>query len=150
MCIQQVMKLFFYLIFSNLSKQQTINVMIPRHFSGALFLCLFIQTSLFSFQNGYTGVWEFTDTDGSAYLVHIAENHTLASTYAKGDHTIVPQEGYWRLSGKELHIIYKNGLMDILRSTKNGYSRTSYESGAIADKKGGKTYTVFKTGRKSI
>lgn len=117
---------------------------------GALFTCLFTQTSLFSFQNSYTGVWEFTDTDDATYLAHIAENNTITTTYAKGENTIIPQEGYWRTNGNELHILYNNGWMDVLRSTKNGYSRTAYAPNEATDKKGGKTSVAFKTGRKSI
>lgn len=129
---------------------QSIKTMKLTHFIGALIMCLLTPASLFSFQSSFTGIWEFSDEDGDTFLVQIAENNRVISNYAKGDNAIIPEEGYWRLSGNELHILYNNGWMDILRSTKNGYSKTAYKPGETADKKGGKTSVAFKTGRKTI
>lgn len=120
------------------------------HFIGALIMCLLTPLSLFSYQNSFTGVWEFTDESGDSFLVHVAEDHSVITTYAQGDNAIIPQEGYWRTNGNELHILYNHGGMDVLRSTKNGYSKTTYQSGEAVDKKGGKPSVAFKTGRKSI
>lgn len=129
---------------------QSIKTMKFTYFIGAMIMCFFTPISLFSFQNSFTGIWEFTDEDEETFLVQIAENNSVVSTYAKGDNTIIPEEGFWRTSGNELHIMYNNGWMDILRSTKNGHSKTAYKPGETADKKGGKTTVAFKTGRKSI
>lgn len=129
---------------------QSIKTMKLTHFIGALIMCLLSPVSLFSFQNSFTGIWEFSDEDGDTFLVQIAEDNRVISNYAKGDNAIIPEEGYWHLSGNELHILYNNGWMDILRSTKNGYSKTAYKPGETAEKKGGKTSVAFKTGRKTI
>lgn len=119
-------------------------------FIGALIMCLFSPLSLFSFQNSFTGIWEFSDEDGDTFLVQIAEDHTVRSNYAKGENAIVPEKGFWRVSGNELQILYNNGWMDILRSTKSGYNKTAFRPGEPTDKKGGTTTVAFKTGRKTI
>jgi hypothetical protein len=150
MCGHKSSSLVLTLIFSNLYLQQSTKIMKSHLFIGALIMCLFTSLPLFSFQNGFTGIWEFSDEDRDTFLVQIAEDHTVSSTYAKGKNTIVPKKGFWRVNGNELHILYNNGWMDILRSTKSGYNKTAFKPGETADKKGGATTVAFKTGRKTI
>lgn len=120
------------------------------HFIGALIMCLLTPVSLFSFQNSFTGIWEFSDKAGDTFLVRITEDNRIITNNTKGSDAPFPREGYWRASGDELHILYNNGELDVLHSTKNGYAKTLYKSGETAGKKAGKTSVAFKTGRKTI
>lgn len=113
-------------------------------------LGIFLPATLFSFQSNFTGIWEFEDEDGDAFLVQITEDHQVISTFAKGDNTILPEEGYWHASDNVLYILYNNGWMDIVRHDKGSYTKTAYAPGTAIGKKGGKTTAAFKTGRKSL
>lgn len=114
-----------------------------------LILCFLIPAKLIAYQTDYTGIWEFTDEDGDSFLVQVASDHSVISTYSKGDNAIVPEEGIWRKSGSELHIMYNNGWMDIVRSEKSGYTKTAYAPGTAIGKKG-QSSPAFKTGRKQL
>lgn len=120
------------------------------HIFKWMLMGLFLPASLYSFQNGFTGIWEFEDEDGDAFLVQVTEDHRVISTYAKGDNVVAPEEGYCHASGTELYILYNNGWMDVVRQEKGGYTKTAYAPGTAISKKGGKTTTAFKTGRQSL
>ena len=117
---------------------------------GLLILCLLAPAKLIAYQTDFTGIWELTDENGEAFLVKIAPDHTVTSTFTKGENSIVPEEGFWRQNGHELHIIYNNGWMDVIKSEKGAYTKTAYAPGTSANKKGGKTTAAFKTGRKKL
>lgn len=115
-----------------------------------LILCFLVPAKGFAFQTDFTGIWEFTDEDDDTFLVQIAADHSVISTYAKGENAFVPEEGFWRASGNELHILYNNGWMDIVHYEKGSYTKTAYSPGSAINKKGGKSSAVFKTGRKQL
>ena len=115
-----------------------------------LILCLLVPAKGFAFQTDFTGIWEFTDRQGATYLVQVGEDHAVVTTHTEGENGIVPLEGYWRASGNEMHILYSNGWLDVVRHDKGSYSKTAYAPGEIVSKKGGKSSPVFKTGRKRL
>lgn len=115
-----------------------------------LILCLLVPAKLIAYQSDFIGIWELTDEDGDSFLIQIAPDHSVISTYAKGENAIVPEEGLWRQNGNELHILYNNGWMDVIKTDKGGYTKTAYAPGIVPGKKGGKSSPAFKTGRKSL
>lgn len=122
-----------------------------RHLLRAMLCLIFLAPlTLHSFQNNYIGIWEFTDEIGSPFLLEIKDDHSVISTHAKAADSIVPEEGFWHLSGNELYILYNNGWLDIIRNEKGSYSKTAYAPGQVVSKKNGKTTQVFKTGRDSL
>lgn len=120
--------------------------------STSIFVLLIgcISVQQVSAQSDFTGIWELSDEDGETFLINISEDRTVATTYVKGDHRIVPKEGFWRMNGDDLHIMYNNGWMDVVRKEKTGFTSTTYAPGADIGRKADKSTPAFKTGRKSL
>ena len=111
-----------------------------------ILLILMPTHALLAQQNNFTGIWELTDNTGDRFYIQVSADHTVQSTYAKGDNAIVPQHGLWRMNGNELHITYNNGALDVIQSDKGSYSRTTYAPGEAASKKGGTSTPAFRVG----
>ena len=116
----------------------------------AVCLIFCAPASLYSFQNSFVGIWEFTNDTGTSFLVEIKDDFTVVSTYSRAEDSLAPEEGFWHLSGEELYIMYNNGWLDVIRSNKGSYTKTAYAPGQSVSKKQGKSSQVFKTGRKEL
>lgn len=113
-------------------------------------LFILISSTLTAQQNDFVGVWQLTDEKGDVFHLHIHKDHSAESTYNKGENAYVLEMGFWRMSGDELHVMFNNGWLDVIKKSSNGYTKTAYKPGVKISKKNGNSSVAVKLDMKSI